>query len=302
MEKSTLFGKRWFGIRNTWPKQHSFCYWTHSSIKVPVAQNKTRLLIASVRILHTNLRIHHSDAKLANTPRALEIRALTSSVTLQLEPMQLPRYVKRSTTSSTSPWIVSGTLNDCKSTSMALHFVGAKCIPKNGMTLVSSSKNTCAFSPSKLLESSLYTPTRPEVWEYKEFIMFTNFRGIHWWESVSSRTDRLTESNVPWKSSNTRIVGRLYAWVRGSNPTSASLLPLSMLGQTCSIPALVLPSGGMTASHRKGVTAEQFFSNFPRGLSRTSKTPETINLQAVNLTFRTLLDTVLQVFLREAFS
>ncbi|KAG5445458.1 hypothetical protein CSKR_103729, partial [Clonorchis sinensis] len=47
--------------------------------------------------------------------------------------------------------------------------------------------------------------------------------------------------------------------VRGSNPASASRLPLSRLGQPGSIPALVLPSGGMAARHRKGATAERFF-------------------------------------------
>ncbi|KER23037.1 hypothetical protein T265_08983 [Opisthorchis viverrini] len=47
--------------------------------------------------------------------------------------------------------------------------------------------------------------------------------------------------------------------VRGSNPTSATRLPLSRLGQPGSIPALVLPSGGMAARHRKGATAERFF-------------------------------------------
>ncbi|GAA50865.1 DNA-directed RNA polymerase III subunit RPC6 [Clonorchis sinensis] len=46
--------------------------------------------------------------------------------------------------------------------------------------------------------------------------------------------------------------------VRGSNPTSASRLPLSRLGQPGSIPVLVLPSSGMAATHRKGVTAERF--------------------------------------------
>ncbi|KAG5455178.1 hypothetical protein CSKR_112105 [Clonorchis sinensis] len=46
--------------------------------------------------------------------------------------------------------------------------------------------------------------------------------------------------------------------VRGSNPTSASRLPLSRLGQPGSIPGLVLPSVGMAARYRKGVTAEQF--------------------------------------------
>ncbi|KAG5446370.1 hypothetical protein CSKR_110252 [Clonorchis sinensis] len=50
--------------------------------------------------------------------------------------------------------------------------------------------------------------------------------------------------------------------VRGSNPTSASRHPLSRLGQPGNIPALMLPSGGMAARHRKGVTAEQFFSFF----------------------------------------
>ncbi|KAG5442809.1 hypothetical protein CSKR_112272 [Clonorchis sinensis] len=47
--------------------------------------------------------------------------------------------------------------------------------------------------------------------------------------------------------------------VRGSNLTSASRLPLSRHGQPSSVPALVLPSGGMAARHRKGVTAERFF-------------------------------------------
>ncbi|KAG5455256.1 hypothetical protein CSKR_106438, partial [Clonorchis sinensis] len=51
---------------------------------------------------------------------------------------------------------------------------------------------------------------------------------------------------------------RTYRKVRGSNPASASRLPLSRLGQPGSIPALVLPSGGMAARHRKGATAERF--------------------------------------------
>ncbi|KAG5441132.1 hypothetical protein CSKR_102768, partial [Clonorchis sinensis] len=45
--------------------------------------------------------------------------------------------------------------------------------------------------------------------------------------------------------------------VHGSNPTSASRLPLSRLGQPGSIPALLLPSGGMAARHQKGATAER---------------------------------------------
>ncbi|KAG5452220.1 hypothetical protein CSKR_114348 [Clonorchis sinensis] len=47
--------------------------------------------------------------------------------------------------------------------------------------------------------------------------------------------------------------------VRGSNPTSASRLPLSRFGQPDSIPAPVLPLGGMAARRRKGVTAERLF-------------------------------------------
>ncbi|KER28556.1 hypothetical protein T265_04605 [Opisthorchis viverrini] len=39
--------------------------------------------------------------------------------------------------------------------------------------------------------------------------------------------------------------------VRGSNPTSASRFPLSRLGQSGSIPALLQPSGGVAARHRK---------------------------------------------------
>ncbi|KAG5444479.1 hypothetical protein CSKR_101844 [Clonorchis sinensis] len=50
--------------------------------------------------------------KLANTTRALQIRAFTSSVTLQSELIQLSRYVKRSTTSSASPWIANGVFSD----------------------------------------------------------------------------------------------------------------------------------------------------------------------------------------------
>ncbi|KAG5455293.1 hypothetical protein CSKR_105152 [Clonorchis sinensis] len=46
--------------------------------------------------------------------------------------------------------------------------------------------------------------------------------------------------------------------VRGSNPTSASRLPLSRLGQPGSIPALVQHSGDMAVRHRKGATAECF--------------------------------------------
>ncbi|KER31071.1 hypothetical protein T265_02633 [Opisthorchis viverrini] len=45
-----------------------------------------------------------------------------------------------------------------------------------------------------------------------------------------------------------------------SNLSSASRLPLSRLGLPGSIPALVLPLCGMATRHRKGDTAERFFS------------------------------------------
>ncbi|KER28068.1 hypothetical protein T265_05044 [Opisthorchis viverrini] len=44
---------------------------------------------------------------------------------------------------------------------------------------------------------------------------------------------------------------------RGSNPTSATRLPLSKPGRPGSILAPVLPPGVMAAGHQKGVTAEQ---------------------------------------------
>ncbi|KER26552.1 hypothetical protein T265_06196 [Opisthorchis viverrini] len=50
--------------------------------------------------------------------------------------------------------------------------------------------------------------------------------------------------------------------VRGSNPSSASRPPLSRLGQSGSIPALVLPTGGMAARHLRSVTAERFRFSF----------------------------------------
>ncbi|KER23815.1 hypothetical protein T265_14554, partial [Opisthorchis viverrini] len=45
--------------------------------------------------------------------------------------------------------------------------------------------------------------------------------------------------------------------VRGSNPTSPCRLPVSSLGHSGSIPALVLTSGGMADWHRKDATAER---------------------------------------------
>ncbi|KER22034.1 hypothetical protein T265_14954, partial [Opisthorchis viverrini] len=47
--------------------------------------------------------------------------------------------------------------------------------------------------------------------------------------------------------------------------TSACRLPLSRLGQPGNVPALVLPSGGIAARHRKGVTAVPFFGDSATG-------------------------------------
>ncbi|KAG5449878.1 hypothetical protein CSKR_103686 [Clonorchis sinensis] len=84
----------------------------HCSVEIPAAQPKTRFLIASLWIRrHRPTRAlvlrQRLCLKLANVTRALKFRAFTLSVTLQSELMQLPRYVKRSTTSSASPWIVN---------------------------------------------------------------------------------------------------------------------------------------------------------------------------------------------------
>ncbi|GAA51902.1 stomatin-related, partial [Clonorchis sinensis] len=52
--------------------------------------------------------------------------------------------------------IVSGKFCDFMSTSMTLYFVGAKCIPKDGMTLISSFKNTASSSKTRT-RSSVYS-------------------------------------------------------------------------------------------------------------------------------------------------
>ncbi|KER24956.1 hypothetical protein T265_07516 [Opisthorchis viverrini] len=43
---------------------------------------------------------------------------------------------------------------------MTLHFVGAKCIPNDRMTLVSSSENTCTFSSPSKMSSAFSSSTR----------------------------------------------------------------------------------------------------------------------------------------------
>ncbi|KAG5443693.1 hypothetical protein CSKR_104604 [Clonorchis sinensis] len=63
--------------------------------------------------------------------------------------------------------------------------------------------------------------------------------------------------------------------VCGSNPTSASRLPLSRLGQPGIIPALVLPPGSMAVRRRKGATAERTKAHF----TLQSKRPQHCNTQ-----------------------
>ncbi|KER25234.1 hypothetical protein T265_07273 [Opisthorchis viverrini] len=67
-------------------------------------------------------------------------------------------------------------------------------------------------------------------------------------------TDR--KALATWRYPNPRANFGLR--VRGSNPTSASRLPLSRLGRTGSIPALLQPSGGRAARHRKDATVKRF--------------------------------------------
>ncbi|KER32613.1 hypothetical protein T265_01302 [Opisthorchis viverrini] len=71
---------------------------------------------------------------------------------------------------------------------------------------------------------------------------------------------------------DTRLWGEMAHWLErefpdqkvcDSNPTSASRLPLSRLGQPDSISALVLLSGGMAAGHRKGVAVERLHTFVP---------------------------------------
>ncbi|KER31036.1 hypothetical protein T265_02601 [Opisthorchis viverrini] len=78
------------------------------------------------------------------------------------------------------------------------------------------------------------------------------------------------KGSVPSNTRNCLLGARWTKWLereftdrkaRGSNPISASRLPLSRLGQPGSIPALVPLSCGMAARHRKGATAERFNSH-----------------------------------------
>ncbi|KAG5450800.1 E3 UFM1-protein ligase 1 [Clonorchis sinensis] len=85
--------------------------------------------------------------------------------------------------------------------------------------------------------------------------------------------------------------------VRGLDPVSASQLPLSKLGQPGSIPALVLPLGGMTARHRKDLNcSSRHISNMAtwaevRELAAKLKTTQDKS-SALRLSERTWVDIV----------
>ncbi|KAG5451107.1 hypothetical protein CSKR_106651 [Clonorchis sinensis] len=81
---------------------------------------------------------------------------------------------------------------------------------------------------------------------------------------------RLNEANRICTKNCTNYMPRGARWLKrlereftdrkvlGSNPTSASRLPLSRFEMPGSIPVLALPSGGMAARQRKGDTAEKY--------------------------------------------
>ncbi|KER27615.1 hypothetical protein T265_05339 [Opisthorchis viverrini] len=209
MENSTLFGKRWFGIRNTCSQPTQLLVldiFFNGSTRCTTKNTLSNCLVMDSRTpTHTSYGsettiVDHVKTSqfrcsnrssltttqqnspycslihtLANAARALQIRAFTSSVTLQSELIQLPRHVKCSTTFSTSPWIVSGVFSDRMSTSMTLHCMGAKFIPKDGMTLVSSSKNTCAFPSSLKMRTILSAYSRSTKFSSRELFEHQGF-------------------------------------------------------------------------------------------------------------------------------
>ncbi|KAG5453173.1 hypothetical protein CSKR_110625 [Clonorchis sinensis] len=75
--------------------------------------------------------------------------------------------------------------------------------------------------------------------------------------SLSTKAQQCLTAAQGSAKSATTTTGMHARKVRGSNPTFASQLLLSSFEQPGSIQALMLPSGGMAARHRKCVTAEQ---------------------------------------------
>ncbi|GAA55607.1 hypothetical protein CLF_108450, partial [Clonorchis sinensis] len=68
--KTTLFGKRCFGMRSTRPNQCSFWCWTHPSMDVPVAHPNTRFLIA---LLWIHRHTHTSYGSEATVVKGLKV-------------------------------------------------------------------------------------------------------------------------------------------------------------------------------------------------------------------------------------
>ncbi|KER25349.1 hypothetical protein T265_07153 [Opisthorchis viverrini] len=77
--------------------------------------------------------------------------------------------------------------------------------------------------------------------------------------------------------------------IRGPNPTSASRLTLSRLGQPGSIPTLVQPSDGMAVRHQKGAIAERFL---PYGIVAVDTTITYMQLNFENVISADLMGNV----------
>ncbi|KAG5445311.1 hypothetical protein CSKR_105796 [Clonorchis sinensis] len=167
----------------------------------------------------------------------LLICSLTSSISLQLELRQLPRYVKLSATPSASPWIEHDlTLCGCK-----VHTKGRddfdQLIQKHLRLLFEEQKNiVCIFQIDKFFCQRLF--------EHRGF------------------------GDLPARQLTDRKVG-------SSNPNSRSRQFPCRLGQPGSNTAPVPPSVGMTARDRKGTTAERFFDGFGHRLLKILRQPTT---------------------------
>ncbi|KAG5448575.1 hypothetical protein CSKR_102008 [Clonorchis sinensis] len=132
-KNSTLLGKRWFGMRNIHgPTNAAYGVGNILQRKFPIPTH-TSYGHETTTVEHL---ITYPSARTDQVSQPYSKKAHT---------------VKRSTNSSASPWIASVVFNDCIP---PLHFAGANCIPKDGINLVSSSKNTCALSSSKTRKMS----------------------------------------------------------------------------------------------------------------------------------------------------
>ncbi|KAG5450969.1 hypothetical protein CSKR_105278 [Clonorchis sinensis] len=190
----------------------------------------------------------------SNATRDLQIRAITSSVTLQSELIELPRYVKRSTTSSASPWIVSGVFSDWMSRSMTLHFVGTKCNQRRD--------DFVQFIQKHLRLLRLFEDENDVVRIFQiDKVFIRGHLNAVFWKTVRrlhSHLRTMRPGGYPDQKLGDAWENICLKWLEREFTDARSVVrfPLSKLGQPGSIPALVIPSGGMAARHRKGVTAE----------------------------------------------